>query len=210
MAAKCRGSGLLATAGRSALPRARWSRWSRWLQNRCYLFALAAFLLMAGCVSEPGSRVRDATDAESSSGIELAPPGNRPQFRFAGLDGREVSSEVVVGRTSVVAFLATFDVASQAQARFLSGIELNHRPRANCFAVVIEVPENEMLVASFVETLRLKYPVAHVTAEALARTRLEVSTVPTVLVFDSGGNVVWRSKGMATEDEIAEVLRAAQ
>jgi len=126
------------------------------------------------------------------------------------LDGREVSSDVVLGRNSVVAFLATFDWASQAQARFVSGIALHHKPRTNCFAVIIELPENEALVESYVQTLGLKYPVAQVTSEMLGATSLGVTTVPTVLVFDTGGNVVWRSRGLATEDEIQEVLRAVE
>ena len=163
-----------------------------------------------GCGAESVQQPRGVVDDGAKPGVRLIAPGDRPQFRFRALDGREVSSDVVLGRNSVVAFLATFDWASQAQARFVSGIALHHKPRTNCFAVIIELPENEALVESYVQTLGLKYPVAQVTSEMLGATSLGVTTVPTVLVFDTGGNVVWRSRGLATEDEIQEVLRAVE
>jgi len=115
-----------------------------------------------------------------------------------------------MGRVSLLAFLATFDLASQAQARFLAGIERHHRPTTKCSAVVIEQVENGPLVAAFVETLGLGYPVAHVTPEALAMTSLGSRTVPTVLAFDTGGNLVWESEGLATEEAIEQVLRVVE
>ncbi len=171
------------------------------------LLTVAAF----GCgTADPATPARGPADVNAAAAPKLLPVGNAPRFRFRGLDGREVSSEVALGRNSVVAFLATFDWASQAQARFVSGIERNHKPRTNCYAVVVEQPENEPLVASFVETLGLRFPVAHVTSPTLAKTALGVRTVPTVLVLDTGGNVVWRSLGLATEDTLREVLRAVE
>jgi len=141
----------------------------------------------------------------------LRPAGDAPFFRFRAIDGREISSDVARGRNTVLAFLATFDWASQAQARFLAGIERHHRPRTNCYAIVLERPENQMLVESFVATLSLRYPVAHVPAEQLAETDLrEVRAVPSVLVLDTGGNLVWKSQGLATEDAIDLVLEAVE
>jgi hypothetical protein len=180
---------------------------------RCGVLGLAILLMMVvvGCgAAEPSQPARGAADVNAASAPKLLPPGNVPRFRFRALDGREVSSDVALGRNTVVAFLATFDWASQAQARFVSGIERNHKPRTNCYAVVVEQPENEPLVASFVETLGLRFPVAHVTSPVLAKTALGVRTVPTVIVLDSGGNVVWRSLGLATEDTLREVLRAVE
>jgi hypothetical protein len=141
----------------------------------------------------------------------LLPAGNAPQFRFRSLDGREISSDVVLGRNTVLAFLATFDWASQAQARFVSGVERNHRPRTNCYALALERPENRMLVESFIETLSLRYPVAHVPADELAKTELRgVVSVPSVLVLDAGGNIVWKSHGLVTEETLSQVLHEVE
>lgn len=157
------------------------------------------------------SAVRSPTPAASARTPLLLPPGNAPQFRFRSIDGREISSDVALGRNTVLAFLATFDWASQAQARFVSGIERNHRPRTNCYAIALERPENRMLVESFIDTLSLRYPVAHVPADELAKTELRgVRSVPSVLVLDAGGNIVWKSRGLATEETLAQVLREVE
>lgn len=149
--------------------------------------------------------------AAAEKGPRLLPTGHAPRFRFRAMDGREISNDVVLGRNTVLAFLATFDWASQAQARFVSGIEHNYRPRTNCYAIVLERPENEMLVESFIQTLSLRYPVAHVPPERLKKTSLrDVRAVPSVLVLDAGGNVVWKSRGLVTQEKLESVLRAVE
>ena len=164
-----------------------------------------------GSGAEPQTPPPEPEAQQQEEGVTLLASGKAPQFRFRAVDGREISSDVCLGRNTVVAFLATFDWASQAQARFLSGIEKNHRPRTNCYAVAVERPENEMLVESFIMTLGLRYPVAHVPAEKLAKTELrDARTVPSVWVLDAGGNVVWKSRGLATEEELDEVLRKVE
>lgn len=173
---------------------------------------LLGLLSITGCGGGGAEARTPATEpADQKRGVTLLPSGNAPQFKFRALDGREVSSDVIPGRNTVLAFLATFDWASQAQARFLSGIERNHRPRTNCYAIVLERPENDMLVESFVQTLSLRYPVAHVPADKLAKTELrDARAVPSVWVFDAGGNVVWKSRGLATEEVLNRVLREVE
>jgi hypothetical protein len=146
-----------------------------------------------------------------SSSITLLSTDERPRFKFRGIDGREVSNDVALGRNTVVAFLTTFDWASQAQARFVSGIERNHQPRTNCFAIIIEEPDNSALVDSFVTTLSLRYPVAHIPADRLSKSDLRsVGMVPTVWIIDEGGRVVWKSMGLATEEVLSQVLSAVE
>src|SRR5207249_1569401 len=82
------------------------------------------------------------------------------RFRYDGVDGiHDVSSEATLGRVTVVAFLATYDLASQAQARFLSGVARHHRPHVQAAAVLLEPRENRPLVLGFRDALHLEYPV---------------------------------------------------
>lgn len=177
-----------------------------------FVLVSGTWMLTAGCGgAKPEAEAPAAASSAQSEGVRLLPPGDTPQFRFRAIDGREVSSDKALGRNTVVAFIATFDWASQAQARFLSGIERNHKPRTNCFAIVVDQEENATIVDAFVGGLSLRYPVAHVPADRLLKTSFEkVRTVPSVLVLDAGGNVVWRSRGLATEDTLEEVLGALE
>src|SRR5262245_5003659 len=67
------------------------------------------------------------------------------RFEFTALDGRPVTNESLAGRITVIGFVATYDVASQAQARFLAGLARRHVPRLNVAALVLEPPENRPL-----------------------------------------------------------------
>lgn len=181
-----------------------------WRAARPFVTVLCVLTGLVGCGGGTEAKAPSTPQAETAGPVLLR-SGETPQFKFRGVDGREVSDEVALGRNTVLAFLATFDWASQAQARFLSGIERNHQPRTNTYAIVLERPENAALVESFIETLSLRYPVVHVPADKLAKTTFRgVRAVPSVWVLDSGGNVVWRSRGLATEDTLREVLRALE
>ena len=182
---------------------------TRLASRRLWFHFACALTLPMGCGVQSVYE-QDIENGNLRVAQDLLSPEGTPRFSFKALDGREVSSDAIRGSISVVAFLATFDWASQAQARFVSGIERGHSPRPKCFAVVLELQENRLLVESFVHSLGLTYPVVHATTEELAKTLLGVRAVPTVLVFDVRGRVVWRSKGLATQDAIDVVLDAVE
>jgi hypothetical protein len=82
-------------------------------------------------------------------------------FRYELADGKGVLfSEALAGRKTLIAFVTTYDLASQAEARILSHLIRAHTPRINAAAIVLEPPENRMLVVAFRDGLRLDYPVA--------------------------------------------------
>ena len=71
-----------------------------------------------------------------------------------------VSSEELRGRATVLLFVTTFDLASQAEAKHLEDLYRTHKPRINAVAVVMEAPKYAPLARSFAEVLGLSYPVA--------------------------------------------------
>jgi len=119
-----------------------------------------------------------------------------------------LEDEQLRGRATVIAFVTTFDLASQAQARFVSGVLQRHVPRINAAAVVLEPVANAPLVLAFTDALRLPYPVAWGDAETLVGRGPfgDVHAVPTTVVLDREGRLAWKRVGLVQEDELGAAL----
>jgi hypothetical protein len=109
----------------------------------------------------------------------------------------------------VIVFLTTYDLGSQAQARFLSGIVRRRGPSVHAAAVVLEPPENRPLIVAFRDALRLDYPVALADAPLIAGEGPfgDIPAVPSTVILDSEGRLVWKHVGLAKDEEIETVLR---
>ncbi|HKQ71009.1 MAG TPA: TlpA family protein disulfide reductase [Polyangiaceae bacterium] len=132
------------------------------------------------------------------------------QFRYELVDGKGwLASEMLRGRPTVLAFLTTYDLGSQAEARFLAGVAKRHVPRINAAAIVLETPQNRPLMVAFRDALRLDYPVA-IGDSGLIRGEGpfgDVHVVPSVVVLDAESRLVRKHFGLAKEDDIEDALR---
>jgi hypothetical protein len=138
------------------------------------------------------------------------PRGSPLKFRYELADGKgALAAETMRGQPSVLIFVTTYDLASQAQARFLSGVARRHGPRVHPAAIVLEPPDNRPLVVAFRDALRLDYPVAMADAQVIAGESPfgDVHAVPSTVVLDSEGRIVWRHVGLSKEEDIENVLR---
>jgi hypothetical protein len=132
------------------------------------------------------------------------------RFRYRMIDGHSwLGSENLRGRPTVLGFLATYDIASQAQARFLNAIAQRHGGRVQVAIVVLETAENRPLVIAFRDGLDLAYPVAMGDAEIISGEGPfgDVHIVPATVVLDAEARLVWKKLGIVREDEIEKVLR---
>jgi hypothetical protein len=158
-----------------------------------------ALLLLGACAP--------ASD-QSPKASSLAP--SAPLFfAYPLADGNEaLRSDALRGRPTFVAFLATYDLASQAEARFLGGVLRRHQGRVHVVAVVLEPLANLPLVLAFRDSLRLAYPVAIGDAALIAGEGPfgDVHAVPSTVLLDSAGRLVWRHTGLAKEDELEQAL----
>ena len=137
------------------------------------------------------------------------PRGSPLSFQYQLADGKGVlTSQVLRGRSTVIAFLTTYDLASQAQARFLSGLMRKHE-LINIAAIVLEPPDNRPLIVAFRDALELEYPVALGDASLIAGHGPfgDVRSVPSTVVLDSEGRLVWRHVGLSKQEDIENVLR---
>jgi hypothetical protein len=132
-------------------------------------------------------------------------------FSYALAEGKgALGSDRLRGRPSVLVFVTTYDIASQAQVRFLSGVARRLVGRIHAAAIVLEPPDNRPIVIAFRDALKLEYPVAMGDPPLIAGEGPfgDVHTVPSTVVLDSEGRLVRRRVGLlANEEEIENMIR---
>jgi len=164
--------------------------------------ALAVLALLLGCGgAEPEPVFGVASEAPSSS-------GPRRDFSFVTLDGSIVSDESYAGRMTVVAMVATYDTASQAEARFVNQLYVTHTPRINALLLVLEPAQNAPLVEAFAQSLELRYDVALADPATIAGEGPfpGLHHVPSVVLLDREGREVWRNLGVANDKTIGAAI----
>jgi thiol-disulfide isomerase/thioredoxin len=148
--------------------------------------------------------------AATPPGVSTASPGPVVDFAFDSLDDRPVSSESTRGKVTVLLFLTTGSILSQAEADFLVAMAKNDGDRLNYAAVALETRENRELVELYRKALSIPFPIAMADAQTLAGTGPfhDVSAVPVTVVIDRSGRVVWRMDGrVAKSDELRSAMR---
>ena len=164
----------------------------------------------SGHTTEDGSEAASnaaSNTADDASTTALMRPGEPMRFSLRTTRGREVTHGEILGKPTVIAFVSTFDWASQAQARFVASLTQPSDRAPNCLAIAIEQDENRVLVESFAKNLSLPYPVAHVPTEKLKASSFRgVTMVPTIWILDEQARVVWKHHGLTSEEQLREVL----
>jgi hypothetical protein len=178
---------------------------SAFLTRRVVPATLGVLLGVLACAAAVGCAPR-STGAEVGGAL---PRSSAVAFSYARVDGQGfLTDEALRGRVSVIAFMTTYDLGSQAEARFVSAVMRRHVPRINAAAVILEPLVNAPLVRAFAETLDLPYPLAWADAETIAGRGPfgDVHTVPTTVVLDREGRRSWKGVGLVKEDELSAVL----
>jgi hypothetical protein len=131
-------------------------------------------------------------------------------FQFDSLDDRPVDTESTRGKTTVIAFVTTGSLPSQAQVDFLSAMARRDADRVNYAVVALEPRENRELVEIYRKSLALTFPVAMADAKTLAGASAfgDLSVVPVTVVLDREGRIAWRVDGRVVKsDEIRRAMR---
>lgn len=178
---------------------------ARWRAKVFWGGALGAFfcLSLGACAGAHGGEPSQPATLERGRAVSYA---------WGTTDGGVVSAEALHGRATVLLFVTTFDLASQAQAKHLEDLYRTHKPRINAVAVVMEPPKYAPLASSFAEVLGLSYPVA-LSDDATRRGEGPfgvVSSVPSWVVLDRQGRPVFAHAGAIPPQELARSVRDAQ
>ena len=130
-------------------------------------------------------------------------------FAFDSLDERPVSSDALRGKPTVLAFVTTWDLTSQAEVDFLVNMAKNDERRVNYALVALEEPRDRELVEVYAQKLGVAFPVALGDKETIAGRGPfgDVHNVPTVVILDREGRVAWQKAGLAKSDELRAALR---
>jgi hypothetical protein len=135
------------------------SRTNRARRTRARGLAAGAAVTAAAltCTAANPEPKPDAKPTASSVAMPLAPP---VVYSWTDIRGRPISSEAMAGRITVIGFITTYDVVSQAQVRYLNSLLREHVPRVNVAVLVLEKPENLPMIEAYVNALELPFPVA--------------------------------------------------
>ena len=161
---------------------------------------------MAGCGPKTGEGppVGISTKEGSSPPIDKA-----VSFAFDSLDERPVTSESMRGKPTVIAFITTGDIVGQAQVSYLVHMAKNDGERVNYVVVALHPRKELILVDSYRRTLGVEFPVAlgGPSATTAAGPFGEIPAVPTIVILDRDGRIVWKHTGLAKSEELRGHMR---
>jgi peroxiredoxin len=161
--------------------------------------ALAAFLCAVGLVV--GCR------GESEAASQPSESDLIPDFRLPSLDGRTLGPSDYTGRVLLLEFWATWCTPCHAQARILEALYPAVASDDLEF-LAISVGESFDTVKSYVERQPFSYPVLVDEQDDLS-SRLMIYALPTIVVVDRGGHVVYSETGISPPAEVRRALDEA-
>lgn len=163
-----------------------------------------ALLLLCAC---GGGKAGSATvDVPGISKESWAPV----DFAFDSLDDRPVTSESTRGQVTVLVFVETGSLASQAQVDFVVAMAKNDGDRVHYAVVALEPGDSRELVEVYRRSLGITFPVAMADATTASGGGPfgDVTVVPVTVVLDREGRLVWRLAGrVAKSAEIRAQMR---
>ena len=174
------------------------------------LVFFASLALVAACTLKPIPR--DPMAAPTAAPSTPADPSKVVAFSFTDLDGKEVSTASVAGRTTIVLFATSYDPFALAEAHFLADIEHKHAPRINVVLIDLERDDNRPLVQAFGDALNHPFPICMADNDTIAgHGPFEgMNSVPSILILDKGGHEKYRHLGLQKQAEIEAALASVE
>jgi len=181
--------------------------------------ALALITILQGCAAPTADAPAPKVEpAKSSAATSDAPPVGQP-VAFSWIEARKragrderIDAESLRGRVTVLVFVTTYDVASQAATRFAMQLARGHVPRLNVALVVLEPIESRPLVDAFASALDLPFP-ALLADDATIRGEgpfAGLHHVPSFVVLDREGRERARHLGLVEHAELDAIVRRVE
>jgi hypothetical protein len=135
--------------------------------------------------------------------------GKAVDYVYDSLDARPVSASAMRGKVTVIAFVATYDLGSQAQVNYLVAMAKHDAAKVNYVLVALDQRTERELVEVYKTDLNVTFPVALADAETIGGGGPfgDVHRIPAVVVLDREGQMVWKKTGLAKPDEIRAAMR---
>jgi len=160
---------------------------------------LALVLVIAACKSA-------TPDAPPLVGTSTPTSDAPAVYTFDSLDARPVSSDAFRGKPTVLSFITTGETKAQAQVVFLVKMAENDGDKVNYALVALQDPAARELVEVYAKFCHVTFPVAMGDPSKLANDGPlgNVSAIPTTVILDAGGHVVFRSSGVIPAKELRD------
>jgi len=125
-------------------------------------------------------------------------------YWFDSIDARLVSSDAFRGKTTVISFITTGEIQSQAEVAFLVKMSETDGDKVNYAIVAVQDASGRELVEAYARFCRATFPVAMGDPAKLASDGPlgNISAIPTTVILDASGRVVFRSSGVVTSKEL--------
>jgi Redoxin len=160
-------------------------------------WVLPSMMMLVACKSA-------SQDAPATIGTTAPITAIAPAFSFDSLDARPVSSDAFRGKTTVISFITTWDIGSQAQVVYLTKMADNDGESTNYAIVAMQDATGRELVEQYAKVLHVNFPVAMGDPAMLTGGGPlgDVHQVPTTVILDAAGRVVYRSAGVLKSEEL--------
>lgn len=176
---------------------------------RLLVWVVTATAAVAG-IGVGGSYLADAVPVESpvDSTASIAGALESAEFRLPSLDGRDLGPPDFRGRVVVAELWATWCGPCRLQAKYIEEVRAGYADDEVAF-LAINTGEDEAKVREFVAKSPFPYPVLLDPGETLF-TRFGVNGLPTVLVIDPQGRIVFLKTGVRDAAALREQIEAAR
>jgi hypothetical protein len=162
-----------------------------------------ALLLLAGC--GPKEPAGPPVGVSERPGDSAPLPTSPVYYVFDSLDHRPVTSEAMRGKPTVLAIVTTGSIDAQAQLGYLVAMAKNDSERVNYAAIALHPRHEIPLVDALMTIVKAEFPVALADAASMTNAAApfgEVAAVPTVVVLDRTGRMVWKHTGLAKSEDL--------
>jgi thiol-disulfide isomerase/thioredoxin len=130
-----------------------------------------------------------------------------PDFRLPSLDGRRLGPADFRGQVTVLDFWATWCGPCHVQAEILQALHEEYAGR-RLQILAVDSGEDEATVRSFLADRPLPYPVL-LDEDEVVSNRLRVLGLPTLVVLDRAGAVVYAEPGIVPPKRLREIVDRA-
>lgn len=162
------------------------------------------------CIAACGPKTEGPPIGTSTKEGTSQLPSDKPVvYAFDALDDRGVSSEANQGKPTLIVFVTTGDFTSTAQVKFLVAMAKNDGKQVNYALVALHPRKEIILVEEYAKSLDVTFPVALGTGASMSAAGPfgEIPAVPSLVLLDRSGKLVWKHTGLAKPDEIRPRMR---
>lgn len=162
---------------------------------------MSALLVAAGCGGSSGTAQNNAPAAGSQASAQKA---QAPGFALKDMAGTSQTVQPGDGNLYVINFWATWCPPCRSEMPEMNAFARKHKEKVRFYAVNLQ--EEGAQVQDFLKNNGYTMPVL-LDRDGKAATLYKVRVIPTTVILDEKGNILQRHEGVATAQQLEDVLK---